>query len=148
MNRQESIMIPVLLCVLVATLRLKNHIARRIACHVIFAQLFVHILMCIRPFRCNIHENRMCNIFALIAGCTMLIIFTSALIYDEVDLLNIIAVFCATYSIVSHVVHIDVNELLADNSLFVSSCIAGVILTVFAILQYKEHIGQKNDSRK
>lgn len=110
---QEIIMIPVILVVIVAAFKLHENASRLIAVTVVLCQLVVHIMMGIKPFKCNPNEGKICNAFALLAGLILFFVFMKAMcVYKQINIYTIVAILAALYSIISHIVHIPMNAII------------------------------------
>ena len=72
---QEIIMIPAICMVGYAGKTIHDPIAKKIIYVIILCQLLTHLKMTVKPFRCNVNENKNCNFCALVAGWILFAVF-------------------------------------------------------------------------
>lgn len=80
---------------------------------IVACQVFTHVCMLIKPFDCNPNSGRTCNKLALCAGFVSFLAFSKAIALDgQRNPCILFATVVSMYSIISHIVHIDMNGMI------------------------------------
>lgn len=107
---QEIIMIPALIVVILAVYSIRDTSSRLIASTIVLCQMITHINMTIKPFSCNPKKGKLCNKFAFVAGFVLFIVFMKVMIINkQVNPCILFSALVAMYSIISHIIHIDMS---------------------------------------
>ena len=110
---QEIIMIPTIIFVIISTFKLRDDAFKIIAFIIVLCQMFVHIKMLIKPFRCNPNQGKICNVYALLAGLMLFLVFMKTMCVDkQISVYTVVPVLAALYSIVSHIVYIPMSAIM------------------------------------
>ena len=112
-REQEIVMFPALMVVCFAVTCIRDARIRSVLTFIVACQVCTHIRMIIKPFKCNPNSGKVCNKFALCAGLIFFFALSKVIALDKqrnpcILFANIVAI----YSIVSHIVHIDMSEMI------------------------------------
>lgn len=112
-REQEIVMFPALLVVCLAVMYIKDARARGVLMFIVACQVFTHVCMLIKPFHCNPNSGKTCNKLALCAGFVSFLAFSKAIALDgQRNPCILFATVVSMYSIISHIVHIDMNGMI------------------------------------
>ena len=108
-------------------------------------QFFVHVKMLFHPqFKCNPKSSVVCNNIALAFGIIYVIVFSRALFTDyelhgKINSLFASGVFIGLYSVVSHIVHIPLGDILYRSKVAKIVAVCIIALAIALIIKHAEN---------